>query len=152
MPPGLNLDTVGATAFVRQTGGKNLRLRNGPGLDTTAVDGLVQVVGAHEQVGGVDLPRRASRQPLPDDRPVQLGADLRDRLLVDLAAQLDEPVPRPRLGAGLQSCAARLRLGPPLLGYGKARNFAASEVKSVYDKIYNSQSVVACSNLCEFTR
>lgn len=41
-------------------------------------------------------------------------------------------------------------LGPPLLGYGKARNFAASEVKSVYDKIYNSQSVVACSNMPRF--
>jgi alanyl-tRNA synthetase len=31
---------VGVTAFVRQTGGKNLRLRNGPGLDTNAFDGL----------------------------------------------------------------------------------------------------------------
>jgi alanyl-tRNA synthetase len=31
---------VGVTAYVRQTGGKNLRLRNGPGLDTNAFAGL----------------------------------------------------------------------------------------------------------------
>jgi|GEM_PF-471351 len=32
--------TIGSTAFVRQTGGKNLRLRNGPGLNTNAFAGL----------------------------------------------------------------------------------------------------------------
>jgi uncharacterized coiled-coil protein SlyX len=32
--------TIGHTAFVRQTGGKNLRLRNGPGLSTNAFAGL----------------------------------------------------------------------------------------------------------------
>jgi predicted RNase H-like nuclease (RuvC/YqgF family) len=31
---------AGVTAYVRQTGGKNLRLRNGPGLDTVAFAGL----------------------------------------------------------------------------------------------------------------
>jgi uncharacterized protein YgiM (DUF1202 family) len=31
---------VGITAFVQKAGGKNLRLRNGPGLDTNAFDGL----------------------------------------------------------------------------------------------------------------
>lgn len=31
---------AGVTAYVRQTGGKNLRLRNGPGLDTNAFAGL----------------------------------------------------------------------------------------------------------------
>jgi sulfur-oxidizing protein SoxX len=38
-------------------------------------------------------------------------------------------------------------LGPSLLGYGKARSFASSEAMAVYEKIYNSQAVVACSNM-----
>lgn len=38
-PPAGGL-AVGVTAFVRQTGGKNLRLRDGPGLNTNAFAGL----------------------------------------------------------------------------------------------------------------
>ena len=41
-------------------------------------------------------------------------------------------------------------LGPSLLGYGKARSFASAEAKAVYEKIFNSQAVVACSNMPRF--
>lgn len=38
-------------------------------------------------------------------------------------------------------------LGPSLAGYGKARNFAESEVKAVYERIYNPQSAIACASM-----
>jgi L-cysteine S-thiosulfotransferase len=41
-------------------------------------------------------------------------------------------------------------LGPTLQGYGKARNFSADEAKTTYAKLFNSQSVVACSMMPRF--
>jgi L-cysteine S-thiosulfotransferase len=41
-------------------------------------------------------------------------------------------------------------LGPSLTGYGKARNFSAEEAKAAYAKIYNAQSVMACSQMPRF--
>jgi sulfur-oxidizing protein SoxX len=38
-------------------------------------------------------------------------------------------------------------LGPSLAHYGKDRNFAAAEVKAVYERIYNPQVVAACANM-----
>lgn len=41
-------------------------------------------------------------------------------------------------------------LGPSLLGYGRIRNFGAAETKAAYEKIYNSQAALACSNMPRF--
>jgi len=41
-------------------------------------------------------------------------------------------------------------LGPSLTGYGKARNFSAEAAKAAYAKIYNAQSVMACSQMPRF--
>ncbi len=41
-------------------------------------------------------------------------------------------------------------LGPSLLGYGKLKNFQAAENKLALAKIFNAQSVVACSNMPRF--
>lgn len=41
-------------------------------------------------------------------------------------------------------------LGPSLTGYGKDRKFDPAEAKQAYTKIYNSQAVVACSNMPRF--
>ncbi len=41
-------------------------------------------------------------------------------------------------------------LGPTLLGYGKLRNFGEAETKAAYEKIYNSQAALACSNMPRF--
>lgn len=41
-------------------------------------------------------------------------------------------------------------LGPNLLGYGTARKFDPVEAKGVYAKIFNAQSVQACSNMPRF--
>jgi sulfur-oxidizing protein SoxX len=41
-------------------------------------------------------------------------------------------------------------LGPPLLQYGKIRNFSESDTKAVYDKIYNSHAAFPCSNMPRF--
>lgn len=41
-------------------------------------------------------------------------------------------------------------LGPSLKGYGKARNFSKDEAKAAYAKIYNAQSVMACSQMPRF--
>jgi sulfur-oxidizing protein SoxX len=41
-------------------------------------------------------------------------------------------------------------LGPSLTHYGKDRNYAAAEIKQAYTKIYNSQAVIACSNMPRF--
>lgn len=41
-------------------------------------------------------------------------------------------------------------LGPSLTGYGKLKNFAAEEAKAAYAKIYNAQSVMACSQMPRF--
>lgn len=38
-------------------------------------------------------------------------------------------------------------LGPPLLGYGKIKGNSVEAQKEVYEKIYNSQAVLACSNM-----
>jgi sulfur-oxidizing protein SoxX len=41
-------------------------------------------------------------------------------------------------------------LGPPLLQYGKVRNFGEAETKAVYEKIYNSHAAFPCSNMPRF--
>lgn len=41
-------------------------------------------------------------------------------------------------------------LGPSLAGYGKQKNFAPEEAKAAYAKIYNAQSVMACSQMPRF--
>lgn len=41
-------------------------------------------------------------------------------------------------------------LGPSLQGYGKLKNFDATANKAAYAKIYNAQSVLACSNMPRF--
>jgi sulfur-oxidizing protein SoxX len=41
-------------------------------------------------------------------------------------------------------------IGPSLLGYGKLRNFSEADTRAVYEKIYNSQAVFACSNMPRF--
>lgn len=41
-------------------------------------------------------------------------------------------------------------LGPSLHQYGKNRNFAPEEAKATYAKIYNSMSVLPCSNMPRF--
>ena len=41
-------------------------------------------------------------------------------------------------------------LGPSLLGYGKQHNFDGGAAKAVYEKIYNSQAALACSNMPRF--
>ena len=41
-------------------------------------------------------------------------------------------------------------LGPPLLQYGKVRNFGDTETKAVYEKIYNSHATFPCSNMPRF--
>lgn len=41
-------------------------------------------------------------------------------------------------------------LGPSLTSYGKDRKFGADEIKQAYTKIYNSQAVLACSNMPRF--
>jgi len=41
-------------------------------------------------------------------------------------------------------------LGPSLKGYGKARNFSKDEAKATFAKVYNAQSVMACSQMPRF--
>lgn len=41
-------------------------------------------------------------------------------------------------------------LGPSLTNYGKDRKFAADEAKNAFTKIYDSQAVLACSNMPRF--
>lgn len=41
-------------------------------------------------------------------------------------------------------------LGPSLKGYGKARNFSKDDAKATFAKIYNAQSVMACSQMPRF--
>ena len=41
-------------------------------------------------------------------------------------------------------------IGPPLLGYGKIRNFSEADTKAVYDKIYDAQASYPCSNMPRF--
>jgi L-cysteine S-thiosulfotransferase len=41
-------------------------------------------------------------------------------------------------------------LGPNLYEYGKIRKFDAAEAKAVYAKVFNAQSVQACSNMPRF--
>jgi sulfur-oxidizing protein SoxX len=41
-------------------------------------------------------------------------------------------------------------IGPPLLGYGKNRNFSEGDTRAVYDKIYNAQATYPCSNMPRF--
>lgn len=41
-------------------------------------------------------------------------------------------------------------VGPTLLGYGKLRKFAEADVKAVYEKIYDSNAVFACSLMPRF--
>jgi L-cysteine S-thiosulfotransferase len=41
-------------------------------------------------------------------------------------------------------------LGPSLQGYGKLKNFDAAANKAAYAKIFNAQSVLACSNMPRF--
>jgi sulfur-oxidizing protein SoxX len=41
-------------------------------------------------------------------------------------------------------------LGPSLTNYGRDRKYDAAEIKQAYTKIYNSQAVIACSNMPRF--
>lgn len=41
-------------------------------------------------------------------------------------------------------------LGPSLTSYGKERKYAPEDIKLAFTKIYNSQAVVACSNMPRF--
>ena len=41
-------------------------------------------------------------------------------------------------------------LGPSLAGYGRERNYDPELIREAYIKIYNSQAVVACSNMPRF--
>jgi L-cysteine S-thiosulfotransferase len=41
-------------------------------------------------------------------------------------------------------------LGPSLLGYGKLRNHGEAESKAAYEKIFNSQAALPCSNMPRF--
>jgi sulfur-oxidizing protein SoxX len=41
-------------------------------------------------------------------------------------------------------------IGPPLLGYGKIRNFSEADIKAVYEKIYDAQASYPCSNMPRF--
>ncbi|HEX8165037.1 MAG TPA: sulfur oxidation c-type cytochrome SoxX [Beijerinckiaceae bacterium] len=41
-------------------------------------------------------------------------------------------------------------LGPPLVGYGKLRDYAPDAVKAAYEKIYDAQAVFPCSNMPRF--
>jgi sulfur-oxidizing protein SoxX len=41
-------------------------------------------------------------------------------------------------------------LGPSLLEYGKLKEFKEEEIRAAYAKIYNAQSVLACSNMPRF--
>ena len=41
-------------------------------------------------------------------------------------------------------------IGPPLLNYGKIRNFSVADTRAVYDKIYNAQATYPCSNMPRF--
>ncbi len=41
-------------------------------------------------------------------------------------------------------------LGPSLLAYGKNRNFEPAEAKAAYSKVFNAQSVLACSQMPRF--
>ncbi len=41
-------------------------------------------------------------------------------------------------------------LGPPLLEYGKIRNFSPADTKAAYEKIYNSHAAFPCSNMPRF--
>jgi sulfur-oxidizing protein SoxX len=41
-------------------------------------------------------------------------------------------------------------IGPSLTGYGSIRKFAPAEVTAVYERIYNPDAAVACSNMPRF--
>jgi L-cysteine S-thiosulfotransferase len=41
-------------------------------------------------------------------------------------------------------------LGPPLVAYGKLREFTPEAAKAAYEKIYNAQAAFACSNMPRF--
>jgi L-cysteine S-thiosulfotransferase len=41
-------------------------------------------------------------------------------------------------------------LGPSLAEYGKLRDYKETDVKATYERIYNSQSALACSNMPRF--
>ncbi|MCA1952246.1 MAG: sulfur oxidation c-type cytochrome SoxX [Hyphomicrobiales bacterium] len=41
-------------------------------------------------------------------------------------------------------------LGPPLVGYGKLRNYAPEEARAAYAKIYNSMATMPCSTMPRF--
>ena len=41
-------------------------------------------------------------------------------------------------------------LGPPLVGYGKLRDFTPEAAKAAYEKIYTAQAVFPCSNMPRF--
>ena len=41
-------------------------------------------------------------------------------------------------------------LGPSLAEYGKLRGYTEAEVKATYDRVYNSQSALPCSNMPRF--
>jgi sulfur-oxidizing protein SoxX len=65
----------------------------------------------------------------------------------------DDP-PRAENGGNCYAChrldARRVSfgtLGPSLSGYGRQRNYAASEVKAAYERIYNPQAFLPCAGM-----
>jgi sulfur-oxidizing protein SoxX len=41
-------------------------------------------------------------------------------------------------------------VGPSLLGYGKLKNYSEADIKATYEKIYDSQASMPCSNMPRF--
>ena len=41
-------------------------------------------------------------------------------------------------------------LGPPLVGYGRVREFTAEAARAAYAKVFDAQALVACSNMPRF--
>jgi L-cysteine S-thiosulfotransferase len=41
-------------------------------------------------------------------------------------------------------------VGPSLLGYGRLRDYKEADIKATYERIYNSHSAFACSNMPRF--
>ena len=65
--------------------------------------------------------------------------------------------PRAAIGGNCYACHQLTKqevsygtLGPSLLGYGKLRDFTDAETKAAYEKVFNSQSAFACSNMPRF--
>jgi L-cysteine S-thiosulfotransferase len=68
----------------------------------------------------------------------------------------DYPARRPN-GGNCYACHQLTRrevsygtVGPSLLGYGRLRDYKEADIKATYERIYNSHSAFACSNMPRF--